>query len=327
MDVKPVIGGLTSIAGALTAVIVNWRTPDLSARAAQALIDDGVAPERVVVVDNGSGDDSAARLLAALPGSVVKTLPGNEGYARASNAGARELPADQAYLFVNSDAFVHRPGSVAALLAALHDPAVGAATPRLLAEDLTTTPSVYPLSTPLPSAIRAAGLSRFVPDPLAPRLGAHWSHDRSRPIDYAIGAVLLVRAAAWEQLGGFDETISMYAEDQDLYWRLKRLGWRSQFVAEADFVHVGGVSSSKLWDATARAKRLAEAEAATVHKHLAKPRAEVTTGLMAAGATARALRSGAKGERKLAREHIAWARGYLKRPPGNPPGSRPPASS
>jgi hypothetical protein len=56
MDTEPVRGGLgpkTDDRSALTAVIVNWRTPELSVPAAQALIDDGVAPERVVVVDNG----------------------------------------------------------------------------------------------------------------------------------------------------------------------------------------------------------------------------------------------------------------------------------
>lgn len=309
---------------ALTAVIVNWRTPELTARAAQALIDDGVAPQRVVVVDNGSGDDSPQRLLAALPESVIVTLPENQGFGRASNAGARALPARQAYLFVNSDAFVHRPGGVAALRRALDDPAVGAATPRLLTEDLRTAPSVYPLSTPLPSAIRASGLSRLVPDPLAPRFGAHWSHDRSRSIEYAIGAVLLVRAAAWDQLGGFDESGSMYAEDHDLYWRLRRLGWRSQFVAESEFVHLGGASAAQLWDAPARARRVAEAEAAIVRRHMASPRARVTTGLMAAGATARALRSSARGDSAAAREHIAWARGYLtQRPAGRPPNAPP----
>ena len=45
----------------LTVVIANWGTPDLTIRSAKAAIADGVPAERVVVVDNGSEDDSYAR--------------------------------------------------------------------------------------------------------------------------------------------------------------------------------------------------------------------------------------------------------------------------
>lgn len=303
-----------SAASEVTAVVVNWRTPELTARAARALIADGVPPQRVAVVDDGSGDGSARRLLRALPGGVVVALPDNHGYGHAVNAGVRELPARLAYLIVNSDAFVHAPGSVGRLLRALGDPAVGAAAPRLLDTDLRLAPSVYPLPTPLPSAIRAAGLSRFVPDSLAPRLGAHWRHGNSRAIQYAIGAVVLVRAAAWAQLGGFDERNVIYAEDQDLFWRLRRLGWRSRFVADAEFVHVGGASTSLRWDAAGRAERVAASERALVRENLAAPSARTTIGLMAAGAAGRSLYWGARGDSARAKEQLAWARGYLRQP-------------
>jgi GT2 family glycosyltransferase len=293
-------------------VVVNWRTPELTTRAARSLIADGVPRERVVVVDDGSGDGSARKLLKDLPGSVVVALPENRGFGRAANAGVRELPARLAYLLVNSDAFVHARGSVSRLLCALDDPGVGAAAPRLLDDDLRLAPSVYPLPTPLPSAIRAAGLSRFVPDSLAPRLGAHWSHSHSREIQYAIGAVLLVRAATWNQLGGFDERSLMYAEDQDLFWRLRRLGWRSRFVSDAEFVHIGGASASRQWDTAERAMRVAAAEATVVRRHLPGPSARVTNGLMAAGASARALRWSAVGDGSRAREQLAGVRGYLR---------------
>ena len=89
----------------------------------------------------------------------------------------------------------------------------------------------------------------------------------------------------------------------------------------------GGASAAKLWDATAGARRVAAAEAATVRKHLTSPRAKFTTGLMAAGATARALRSGARGDSARAREQIAWARGYLTQRSAEAAPGRPPATS
>lgn len=295
----------------LTAVVLNWRTAELTLDAARALLDDGVPADRLVIVDNGSGDGSAERLGSEFPQSRILALPDNVGFAAANNLGARELPADGAYLLVNSDAFVHRPGSVAALLAALRDPSVGVAVPRLRNLDGSIQASVYPLSTPLPELIRAAGLSRLVPERLAPSLGAHWNHGRSRPIQGAVGAVLLVRAPTWQQLGGFDERRFMYGEDLDLFWRLARLGWGARFVAESEFVHLGGASSSQRWDDPARAERVAGAEAEMLRAHLNRRQAAVTIRTMAAGVGARAVINRLRGRDQAAATQAAWRRGYL----------------
>lgn len=294
----------------LTCVILNWRTPDYTERAGRALIGDGLPPERLVVVDNGSGDDSAQRLREALPESRVLALGRNEGFARGNNLGAAALPG-AAYLFVNSDAFLHAPGSLTRLLAALGEDRVGLAVPRLLNSDLTLQPSVFPHSTPLPELIRAAGLSRLVPNELRPRLGAHWDHGRTRDIQAAIGAVIAVRGEAWEELGGFDERRFMYAEDLDLFRRAARLGWRTRFVAEAEFIHLGGASSERRWADPERAERVARAEAEMLRAHMRPWRARLTLGLMAAGVGLRSLLHRLRGNREAAAEQAAWLRGYL----------------
>ena len=151
-------------------------------------------------------------------------------------------------MFVNSDAFVQEPGSVDLLLSALDDPTVGLAVPRLLNQDLTLQPSVVPISTPLPELVRASGLSRFMPDALQPRLGTYWNHGSSRDVQAADGAVILIRGRTWDELGGFDESLYMYAEDHELFGRAADRGWRTRFVAGAVFVHLGGASASRRWD-------------------------------------------------------------------------------
>jgi GT2 family glycosyltransferase len=266
----------------------------------------------IVVVDNASGEGSVEALRSALPGIEVVELEANVGFARGNNRGAASLPGD-AYLFVNSDAFVHRPGSVGRLLAALDDPGVGIAVPRLLNEDGTLQPSVVPISTPLPELIRASGLSRLVPNRLQPRLGTHWDHSRTQAIGSAIGAVLLVRGAAWDALGGFDEQRFMYAEDHDLFRRAAEGGWRAEFVADAEFVHLGGASSEQRWSDPGRAERVAAAEAAMVRDHLGPVRAALTIGLMAAGVGIRAVVARLRGDRAASRGQAAWFRGYLSR--------------
>ena len=292
-----------------TVVVLNWRTPDQTLAAVRALLDDGVPAGRIVIVDNGSKGESAERFRRELPGCTVLALEENLGFARANNRGARALPGD-AYLFVNSDAFVHAPGSVERLAEALADPAVGVAIPRLLNQDLTLQPSVVPISTPLPELVRASGLSRFVPNRLQPRLGTHWDHGRSRRVQAAIGAVLLVRGTTWNELRGFDESHFMYAEDIDLFQRAAAGGWQARFVAEAEFIHIGGASTSRRWSDPERAERVARVEAAMIRDHLGPIRARVTLGLMAVGVGARAVYQRLRRNTGPARVQASWFRGY-----------------
>ncbi|HEX6702188.1 MAG TPA: glycosyltransferase family 2 protein [Gaiellaceae bacterium] len=291
-----------------TAVVLNWRTAEHTIRSVRALLAEGLAPEQIVVVDNASGDGSVARIQAELPLSPL-ALDENLGFARGNNAGARKRPA-AAYLFVNSDAFVHAPGSVPRLLEAVREPRVGLAIPRLLNEDLTLQPSVVPTSSPLPELVRASGLSRFVPNRMQPSVGTHWDHGESRAVQAATGAVIAVRDAAWAALGGFTEHRFMYAEDLDLFWRAGELGWETRFVADAEFVHLGGASTSARWTDAERAERVARAQAAMIREHLTRSRATLTLALMALGVGGRALVYRALGDRAASKTMIGWLRGY-----------------
>jgi N-acetylglucosaminyl-diphospho-decaprenol L-rhamnosyltransferase len=297
----------------LTAVILNWRTPEHTLAAARGLIGDGLPGNRLVVVDNGSGDRSAERFRDELPDSAVLALDAPAGFARANNTGARALEGE-AFLFVNSDAFVDSPGSIERLLRALDDPAVGIAVPRLRNEDGTLQPSVVPISAPLPEFVRASGLSRFVPNRFQPSLGTHWDHSESRRVQAAIGAVLLVRGSTWVELGGFDERHFMYAEDVELFRSAAERDWQTQFVADAEFVHLGGVSARQRWLEPERAERVARAEAVSIRRHLGPIRARLTIALMAAGVGARALIHRLRGDGHAAETQAAWFRGYLGRP-------------
>jgi N-acetylglucosaminyl-diphospho-decaprenol L-rhamnosyltransferase len=303
---------VTDAQARLTAVVLNWRTPGHTIRSVRALLADGVPADRVVVVENGSGDGSAERLRENLPESRLVALDENIGFARGNNLGARVLPAD-AYLFVNSDAFVHAPGSVQRLIEALDDPTVGIAVPRLRNEDLTLQPSVVPFSTPLSELVRASGLSRFVPNRLQPRLATHWDHSESRRIQAAIGAVMLVRGRTWDELGGFDERHFIYVEDHELFRTAARQGWKAQFVAEAEFIHLGGAAASQRWGDPQRAEHVARAEAAMIREHLGPVRARLTIALMAGGVGIRAILHRLRGDRGAAAVQAAWFRGYVLR--------------
>jgi GT2 family glycosyltransferase len=295
----------------LTAVVVNYGTPELTLRAARALLDDGLPPGRLVVLDNASRDDSYDRFRAELADCELARLEVNAGFAGGANAGAARLEGD-AYLIVNNDAFVHAPGSLRRLVARLDDPAVGVVAPRLLNEDLSLQPNVVPLNSPAVALVRASGLSRFVPNRFQPSWSTHWDHSSSREIEAADGAVLLVRAEAWRALGGYDEAEYMYAEDLDLCWRAREVGWKVWFEPEAEFVHLGGGSTRNHWGDPERARRVGYAEASMIGRHLGPVSGRVTLGFITLGVAARWLFSALARNRAAARAYRGSLEGYLQ---------------
>lgn len=297
-------------AESVTVVIPNWQTPDYTVRSAKALIADGVPPERVVLVDNGSRDDSAERLRRELPDCRLVVLRENIGYARAANAGAAALEGE-AYLVVNNDAFVERPGSVAHMLAALERERIGIVVPRLLNPDGSLQPTVKPFDTPTVALVRASGLSRFVPNGRQPRWSTHWDHGRSQEICAADGAVMLVRGEAWDELGGFNPSSYMYAEDTDICWRATDRGWRVWFEGEAEFVHVGNATASRRWSDPERAERWSRSEAHLVTERLSRPAAVTSILITAFGLALRAVLFRLTGQRDRSASHRAQLRGYL----------------
>jgi GT2 family glycosyltransferase len=294
----------------LTAVVVNWNTPDLTIRSVEALAEDGVPRERIVVVDNGSHDGSHDRFAQELDGSVLVRIEENIGFGRASNRGAAELPGSS-YLLVNNDAFVHREGSVARLLGVLEaDPEVGIVAPRLLNPDLTLQPSVAPVHSPGVALVRASGLSRLIPNRWQPSWSTHWDHGQSREIEAVVGAVVLVRDEVWEQTGGFDDRIYMYAEDLDLCWRAGMAGWKVWFCADSEWVHIGNASGSRVWADPRRGEMIGRSEAEMIRRNMPPRRARLTLGLISAGIGARWLVRRVLGQKDAAASLRGSLRGF-----------------
>ena len=294
----------------IAAVVVNWRTAAWTIESVTTLLDDGVDPDAVVIVDNGSGDGSRERFAAELSGVRVLALESNEGFAAANNRGAALFPGAGAYLFVNSDAFVHRAGSVRALLRALDRDRVALAVPRLLNPDLSVQRTVVALPTPAVALVQASGLARILANRAQPRWGTRWDHAEAAEIRSATGAVIAIRGAVWRALGGFSERAHMYAEDHDLFWRARTLGWSAWFTPAAEFRHLGGGTTSTVLSEPARAAAVAEAEAALIRAHLSPLAAATTLRLRQAGHLVRLLRDAARLNRRGAAEHLAYVRGF-----------------
>ena len=236
----------------VTVAVVSWNTRELLGACLESLAGDareGLA--EVHVVDNASDDGSAAMVAARFPWARLTASERNLGYGPAVN-----LVADGSrspwLLAANADT-APRAGALAALLrCGESDREVGIVAPRLVHGDGSTQHSVHPFPT-LPFALAFnLGLAAVAPAWGRRRLlEGHWDPEQARTIDWALGAFLLIRRAAFDAAGGFDSEQWIYAEDLDLAWRAAASGWRVRYEPSAVVRHAGGAATSQAWGARA----------------------------------------------------------------------------
>jgi N-acetylglucosaminyl-diphospho-decaprenol L-rhamnosyltransferase len=226
-------------------VIVNYESGPSLLSCVVGWQDEG--PGELVVVDNGSRDGSVDQLSLRHPDVEVLATGRNLGYGAAANRGVAATAA-ASVLVCNPDLQV-RPGALADLSRALADDPECALVGPLIR---TPTGQRYPSARQFPSMTDAAGhalLGIFAPDNRFTRsyqqtdLGD--AGHRPQTVDWVSGACFLVRRSAFEQVGGFDESYFMYAEDVDLCWRLGRSGWRVSYATGAEVTHLQGVSTDR----------------------------------------------------------------------------------
>lgn len=196
-------------------------------------------PVEVVVADNGSTDGAPEAAAASWPQVIVRASGGNVGYGRAANLGAAGASAE--WLVVANPDLAWSPRSLDILLAAAERwPTAGALGPAI------TTPdgALYPSARAFPSLTRGVGHAVcgwwWPSNPWT----AAYRQERGAPLEgpagWLSGSCLLLRRAAFEQVGGFDPAYFMYCEDMDLCRRLADAGWASVYVPSAVVTHLGG---------------------------------------------------------------------------------------
>ena len=195
-------------------------------------------------MDNASGDGVGEQLKLGAPAARLVEESVNRGYGAACNRGARESHGPY-LLFLNSDAVV-LPGAVAALADALdRDSGLAAVGPRLRNPDGSLQKSIRRLPTPWRIFCESAGLAFLSGGRSAfeGHTATRQDHARAREVEALMGAALLVRRTAFEEVGGFDEAFFLYAEETDLMARWRARGWRLFYEPAAEVVHAGGRSA------------------------------------------------------------------------------------
>jgi N-acetylglucosaminyl-diphospho-decaprenol L-rhamnosyltransferase len=271
---------------AVTIAVVSWNTRELLQRCLRSLAADaGAGRADVWIVDNGSSDGSVEVARTEAPWATVVEAGDNLGFGRAVNLVARRTQGE--WLAAANADIALEPGALTALLTAGTDPRTACVAPRLVLPDGSTQQSVHPFPT-LPFTLAFnLGLHRVIPG-LGARLCLEGFMDAEQPreVPWAIGAFMLLRRAAFEAVGGFDDTQWMYAEDLDLAWRLRDAGWATRYEPRARVRHESSAAAAVAFGDRATARFMTATYAVLVSRR-GRARASLTAALNVAGAAAR----------------------------------------
>lgn len=195
----------------------------------------GQVPYRVVVVDNGSTDETVALLEARDDCVLVRSS--NVGYAAGINAAVREDGGRGPILMLNPDVVLGER-SVPAMMSALSSPGIGIVAPRTIEADGTLSPTLRRG----PSLGRVGGLSFTGLPAFAERIEDPAQYVNPHVVDWAVGAILLVDRECYDVVGGLDESYFLYSEETDFCLRAGDLGWATLYTPTATGMHVGAGS-------------------------------------------------------------------------------------
>ncbi len=223
----------------LLIALVNYKTTELLMTCLDSLQNQDIEAEyRIIVVDNHSQDGGVERLRKNSPDVTVIANPTNNGYASAVNQAIRAFDSDY-ILLLNPDIEV-KPGAIDAMLRFMSDaPDAGIVGGKLLNPDGTLQYSCRTFYT-LPTIImRRTFLGKLFPNSriLTRHLMSGWDHNSVRDVDWMLGACLLIRRSALQDVGLMDERFFLYFEDVDWCYRMKKGGWRVCYLPEAEMVH------------------------------------------------------------------------------------------
>ena len=228
----------------LSITIINYQTPDLTeACVASVHRAPPTEPFEVIVVDNGSSEETLAPLRGLAGARLVETGV-NGGFAAGVNRCVAEAAQDADVVVVlNSDTEV-QPGALDALAAAARADGVGMSAPVVLDRQRNVQRSAHRrfptlwtiwMAICVPLVYVQWLLERWVRHPSSLSVA---EHEQGGTPMHVMGAVLVIRREAFEQVGPFDERYFMYFEETEWQQRLHDAGWRIALVPEARVLHL-----------------------------------------------------------------------------------------
>lgn len=221
----------------LTVVVLTYNTRNLVLQCLSNFYDRAICLKwQIVVVDNGSTDDTARALTEKFPAVELLRSERNLGFAGGINLGLRRA-VGQVIVLINSDVLASAETLQGAAEALLAQPRVGALSPLLRTPD--GKPQAFAFGDDqTPGYLFRRGLKALL------GLGPMHQWDVKAPleVDWVSGACMLVRREVVEQVGLLDDQFFLYFEDNDWCLRIRKAGWRILYDSRFKVIHLGGAS-------------------------------------------------------------------------------------
>lgn len=212
-------------------VVLTWNNAEDTLRCLASLERLTYPHHQIIVIDNGSTDDSVPQIRAAYPGVQLIETGANLGYAGGNNVGIRyALENGAEFICILNNDIIVEPGFLEPLLAALRDdPAIGVVTPLIAGLD--TPEIVWALGSSVNR--RTAAVTRL-------HAGERVSEWRGRPplaVDVASGAAMLVKQEVFDKVGLMDEDFFLYYEETDWCLQVQCAGYKIMAVPDSVVLH------------------------------------------------------------------------------------------
>jgi GT2 family glycosyltransferase len=214
-------------------VILNWNGGDDILDCLKSVFESTHNTIEVIIVDNGSSDGSSDKIRARFPPTHFINNPRNLGFAKGSNQGM-EWALDHGIRYVlllNADARLH-PDAIAELLAAV----------VATSDTIVACPRIYlgQSGNEVNRLWFASGTVRLwaglFQNPAFNQIDSlRWSLPNY--MEYASGCCMLIPASILQQAGMLDESFFAYCEDIDFSIRVRKAGFRLQYVPAARLWH------------------------------------------------------------------------------------------
>lgn len=204
---------------------------------------------QIYVVDNNSEDGSVEIIKNAFPQVKLIENKTNIGFAQANNQAISQ--AKGRYVLILNPDTLFLDASLKKMVDFIDNhPEIGMIGPKLLNSDKETIQ--YWCARKLPNLLDVffeyTKLSKLFPHNrlFGRHLMSYWDHNDSHAVECISGACMLIRNEVLEMVGSFDENYPLFTEDTDLCHRIHTANWKIFYFAEAQIMHFGGQSTSKL---------------------------------------------------------------------------------
>ncbi len=231
----------------LSIIIVTYNTGDFITDCLRSLPSTLSVPEHaeIIVIDNASHDGTPERVAETFPHVYLIRNAENRGFAAANNQGLA-LATGRYIVLLNPDVVV-QPDALSLMADFLDQhPEAGIAGPRMLTGDGKVALTAYPPYSVGMILWQYLGLDRVFPYAIFGRYRRQCEQAvQPFPVGWVQGSCFMLRREVYEQIGGLDKGLFLFAEEPDYCERARQAGWRTYYVPAAVVTHYESSSVSR----------------------------------------------------------------------------------